>query len=433
VPPERKAAARHTLVRVWFSVLLSASAMMAALPVIPLYLRERFSLHDPAKWALVCGFVYGAAPFAAAMAGPIWGALGDRFGRKLNLIRAQVAIIACFAVFPLATEIWQLIALRFVQGLCAGYVAPAFSLAIAPWPAGARSRLLSRLQIGMTIGLLLGPMLGAEVAVWLGRGYSFWLTSLLALCALLVTLTVREDRSLLKDGTDGSRKGRLLDGFRLLGGHRALALFLLAICIGRFGMSLVEPQLASFVRHLGPVRWLETAGREGSALDRTVSLLFSVLAGGTLLFSTTWGRLGDRFGPVRALSASGGIVGTSLIVMSFAQTSDAVVWTRAVYAFGFAAFLPLSYAAVSRITPRDSISAAYALNQSAIQLAFGFGFSLGGVLFGLLTIRALLVCAGVLGIVAFGMLPWFRRQWVARPLAHASLEPEPEPVTRRGA
>lgn len=402
--PDDEKRARFNVFKVWLSVLLNSAAMMAALPVVPLYVRERFSIEDPAEWALVSGLVYGAAPFAAAFAGPVWGALGDRFGRKWNLVRAQVAIIVCFGVFPLASAVWQLVLLRFLQGLCAGYVAPAFSLAIAPWPEEARSKLLSHLQIGMTIGLLLGPLMGAEVAVWLGRGRVFWLTSLFALAALSMTLLVREDRSLLKNGAGGARKGRVLDGWKLLFGCRVLALFLLSICVARFGISLVEPQLASFVRELGPIGWL---GERGS-LDRTVSLLFSVLAVGVLLFGTLWGRLGDRFGPVRVLGASGIVLGSSLLVMSLAGNSEMLLASRAVYAFAFAAFLPLSYAAISRLTPPDSISAAFALNQSAIQLAFGFGFSLGGVLYGLLTVRMLLVFAGLLGICAFSALPLIR-------------------------
>ncbi len=406
--PEQENRASRNLILVWISILLSSMAMMAALPVIPLYLRERFRIEDPVEWAIVSGLVYGAAPFAAAFAGPFWGALGDRFGRKWNLARAQLAIMVCFAIFPFASSIWLVVLLRFVQGLGAGYVAPAFSLGTAPWAEARRSLALSRLQIGMTIGLLVGPLLGAEVAVLLGRGRVFWLTAILALAALTTTLFVKEDRSLLKTGSDGTPKGSVFDGFKLLFGSRVLALFLLALCLGRLGTSLVEPQLAAFVRELGPIAWLESPEIPESALDRTIGLLFSVLAVGVLLFGIMWARLGVRFGPVRVLAVCGLIMGLSLCVMSQAGSSEMLISSRALYAFAFAGLLPLSYAAISRITPSDSISAAFALNQSAIQLAFGVGFSLGGKLSGLLTIRVLLVCAGFVSMLAFASLPAIR-------------------------
>jgi MFS family permease len=173
---------------------------------------------------------------------------------------------------------------------------------------------------------------------------------------LLTTLRVREDRATLKDGKGGGPKGRLLDGFRLVARSRVLALFLLAMCIGRLGIALVEPQLAIFVREeLGPLSLIVRESQE-DAIDRTIALLSTVLAIGVLFTGATWSRLGDRLRPVRVLSAAGLVIGCSLLAMSLVETSAGLLSLRAVYAIGFAGLLPLSYAAISgsRLSSRSA-------------------------------------------------------------------------------
>src|SRR3954454_10606278 len=57
---------------------------------------------------------------AAAAAGPLWGKLGDRLGRKRLLELALVLFLAGSAVCGLAHRIPMLVASRVVQGAAAG-------------------------------------------------------------------------------------------------------------------------------------------------------------------------------------------------------------------------------------------------------------------------------------------------------------------------
>ena len=57
---------------------------------------------------------------AAAASTPLWGKLGDRYGRKLLLEVALVVFVATSALCGAAQDITQLIALRAVQGAAAG-------------------------------------------------------------------------------------------------------------------------------------------------------------------------------------------------------------------------------------------------------------------------------------------------------------------------
>jgi len=88
---------------VWVANLATAVGMMSFLPFFPSHL-ERLGVHGDARLALWTGLVFGAAPLSAAVMSPIWGALGDRFGRRLMVIRSMVAITVFVGAMPHSSD-----------------------------------------------------------------------------------------------------------------------------------------------------------------------------------------------------------------------------------------------------------------------------------------------------------------------------------------
>ena len=68
-----------------FSTLV---AMTLLLPFLPLYI-EQLGAEGHAAIVQWSGIAYGATFFAAALVAPLWGRLGDRYGRKVMLVRAS--------------------------------------------------------------------------------------------------------------------------------------------------------------------------------------------------------------------------------------------------------------------------------------------------------------------------------------------------------
>src|SRR5215218_7086214 len=65
-------------------------------------------------------WVVTAYVVAAAATTPLWGKLGDRYGRKLLLEVSLVAFVSASALCGMAQDITQLIAVLIVQGAAAG-------------------------------------------------------------------------------------------------------------------------------------------------------------------------------------------------------------------------------------------------------------------------------------------------------------------------
>jgi len=108
----------------------------------------------------VDGRLASASGFALAVASPIWGILGDRFGRKPMLLRSMVGGALFCGVDLLRAKPDELIVLRFLQGATSGTVAAATALVAAETP---------RLRVGWALGVVtsaialggaIGPVVG---------------------------------------------------------------------------------------------------------------------------------------------------------------------------------------------------------------------------------------------------------------------------------
>ncbi|MBK8975264.1 MAG: MFS transporter [Planctomycetes bacterium] len=380
---------------VWPSLFVVSAGMMAFVPMLPLYVRERFGLAggDLELWA---GLIYGAAPLSAALIGPLWGVLGDRRGRKPMALRAVLGIALVVGLMPLARTPLQLLGLRLAQGTLAGYIAPAMALVSADLPEERQGRTLGQLQVAVALGMLCGPWLGAEIALRFGFDAVFHVTAGCAfLSSLPVLLFARESRdTLARDGARAGVSGFFASVLGFLVSPRVLPLLGVVFAV-RFAQVMVEAFLALHIDWLGPLPWLahDGVGRE-DAVKRTVSWMFVVVALGQIAFTPRWGRLGDRLGPLRALAFGSAALGLLLVVL--ASVRD-VVWffgLRCVCAAVMAGGMALSYAAVQKRIEARQRAMAFACVQSFMQLGMFSGPLVGGVVARFAGLPGVFVAAG---------------------------------------
>jgi len=422
---------------VWFSLFATSMGLNAFLPELSVYAIERFQLTDPADKTFWGGLIYGAAPLCAAFAGPVWGALGDRRGKRPMAVRANFAIALVTLLMPFAPSPGWLTLLRALMGALAGYVAPAMALVSEQTPQERQGRALASMQVAMAMGTLIGPLLGwaaiqcvlalrpADAPQWWGRASLFWITSVLAATAgVLLWRFVAESHGAAARPQSFLRELLQSSGSLL---RRPVFAWLLVLVLGlRLGQNMLEPFVALFVRQVGPLplfaSWVGHVGPDDyeRACSLTSNLAFSMLALASIVFTPAWGRLGDRSGPLRCLGTIGLLLGAIQVGTSFIGGIHGYLLLRCAGAVVMAGSMTLAYAAAGRRVPVERRTLAFSMVQSCMQLAFGCGPGLGHLIARIGAVdqpnfRIAFVASGALCALA-GIAMFVLRRWsVGRP------------------
>ncbi|RWF38696.1 MAG: MFS transporter, partial [Mesorhizobium sp.] len=166
-----------------FSTLI---AMTLLLPFLPLYV-EQLGAKGHAAIVQWSGIAYGATFLAAALVAPLWGRLGDRYGRKLMLVRASFGMAICMSLTGMVETVWQLVLLRLLIGFAGGYSSGSTILVAMQTPKERSGWALGVLSAGITAGSLVGPLLGGALPPLIGIRATFLLSGGVIFLAFLAT------------------------------------------------------------------------------------------------------------------------------------------------------------------------------------------------------------------------------------------------------
>lgn len=410
---DAKASWRRTFFVVWLANLITAIGMMSFLPFFPSLLRD-LGVEGQASVRLWAGLCFGAAPLSATIMSPIWGALGDRLGRKLMVVRSMLAIAIFVGGMAYVQTPVQLLAMRLGQGLFSGFIPPSITLVSVAAPAERQGRIAGYLTTSLAIGGMLGPLIGGWISIHFGNHQAvFYVVGALALfSAILVMLFAVEDKTLRravdKLGNSSpvrsalaSLKGDMRDvlGNPVLRGAAGLVFAL------QLGMGAVNPVLEEYVmelfRGLDPMAdrwavWLQRLSAEPLDTLQKVSIFatslsFGAMAIANLLFLPLWGRYGDRVGHRRALRvcAIGSVA--SLVLQASVPSYPALLLGRFLIGAFLAGISPLAFGLAATVTVADRRGGAFGAVFSARTLAVAVGGATGGALAGVFGVRAVMV------------------------------------------
>jgi EmrB/QacA subfamily drug resistance transporter len=136
-------------------------------------------------------WVVTAYTLTTAASTPIWGKLGDLYGRKRVHLSAIALFTAASVACGFAQDMTQLIAFRAVQGLGGGGLAVgALSLIGVLVPPRDRGRYQGLTASVMAAGQIGGPLFGGVVTSLLGWRWNFYLNLPLGLVVLAATAVV---------------------------------------------------------------------------------------------------------------------------------------------------------------------------------------------------------------------------------------------------
>ncbi|MGW5739758.1 MULTISPECIES: MDR family MFS transporter [Streptomyces] len=147
-------------------------------------------------------WVVTAYLLATAASTPIWGKLGDMYGRKGSFMTAIVIFLAGSMLSGAAQDMNQLIAYRALQGLGAGgLMVGALSIIGVLVPPRESGKLQSMLGVMMPVAYISGPLIGGFFTDHLSWRWVFYINAPLGAVALVVVglgIRLKRERSKAK-------------------------------------------------------------------------------------------------------------------------------------------------------------------------------------------------------------------------------------------
>ncbi len=394
---------KRTFAAVWLANTITAIGMMAFLPFFASQLRA-LGLEDRDEIATWAGVLYGAAPLTAALASPFWGVLGDRFGRRVMVLRSLLAITVFVGAMAFATSPWQLLALRIAQGVFSGFVAPSITLVSVLAPPHMQSRTSGWLNTSMVVGAILGPVFGELLRAQLDIQAVYLAVSILAaVAAVLVFAFAYEDPTQRRTSIGPGRSGwrglvkATFGDLGLLRSNRSLRASVMLLFWLQFGLGATNPLLELHVADLSShFDWLTPS----------TSALFFSMSAANLIAMPLWGRYGDRRGAYAALKHCAVACGCALLLQAFASSFETLLVARVAFGAAMAGSAPLAFGVAAAESSAEQRGGAIGVVFGARAFAIAVASMLGGVLSAWLGVRGLFLVAG---LILFTYLAVLRR------------------------
>ncbi len=305
---------RHNVLAAAAANGIGFAGFTLVMPFLPLYVRD-LGVTDIADIALWTGLTLGATPAVTAFSAPLWGRIGDRYGSKVLVIRSLTAFVLTKAAMAFVTAPWQLLALRALLGVFAGYGALTVSMAAESVPREQMAKAIGTVQVAQRIGPAIGPIVGGLLAPVVGLRWTFLIAAAFYLLAIVLIATVYREPRTARERASTRGLGDVLRTLWRTPGF--VMVFAVILCL-----QLVD-------RSFGPILplYVEALGLPGPRVALVSGLLFSVSAIAAAFGHSIAPPLLGRWPPRLLVTASSAATAAGLILLVAVPT---------IWAFGVA-------------------------------------------------------------------------------------------------
>ncbi|WP_373894098.1 MFS transporter [Virgibacillus natechei] len=386
----------------WFANFFVGGSMTMVIPFISLYIESfgNFSDSYVQTWS---GFTFGITFVVAFIVSPIWGRIGDKYGRKKILIFSAFGIGLSVFLMGFATSVWELFILRLIMGIATGFIPMSQAFISTQTPKHIAGRVLGTLQTGSITGSLMGPMLGGVLADTFGYGSTFkWVSITVFLSALIVLFGIKEIK-LKATGNDSDYKSyssKEVIGY--ITKRPVLLVVMLISALVQIAHFSIQPILSLFVAEIhGPVNIAFFSG-----------LAFSAAGLGNLLMTRNWGKLGDRVGYIRILTILLFMAGLVYLPGAFVTSIWQLVVLRFLLGVAIGGIIPVRIAYIRQEAPLSMQGEVLGYNTSLRFFGNMIGPAMGGMIAGFFGFSAVFfVTSGLLLLSGLLMLTtWYRSE-----------------------
>lgn len=384
----------RNLIVLWFCTFVAGMAFSEIMPFLSLFVSQLGDF-TKAQITFYSGLAFAADYAISAISAPLWGIIADKKGRKIMLLRASLGMAVAMGLMGFVTNVWQLVALRALQGVFAGFISNAQALVASQTPRKYSGRALSTLITGAVSGQLFGPVIGGLLAQLFSIRNTFFITAGLLMVAFLLSLFFVQEH--FKPVAHHREPGDSRNPLAAFQNPRLIIVMLCSTAIVQFGNASIAPIISLYVRELMHYRGPITV----------VAGIIAALPGISNIFSAPrLGCYGDQHGSGKVL-LFGYIFA---VIMYFPQgiVTSVVALGILRFAIGISdgALYPEIQTVLTKNTPVHLTSTIFSYNQSFQAIGNMFGALLGGLVAGWFNYNAVFIMTALLLLINLGLILW---------------------------
>ena len=349
--------------------LISMGAMEMSGPFWPVHLRVLTPSDDLFTFASIA--VYVGPMLGIMLTSTFWGRMGDRFGHKAMMMRALLGLAITQFALAFAGDVWLVLVLRFLQGACAGYIAPAQAYGVCIENPARRAKLFAFLQVSTNFGSLIGALVGGVI---LDHATFFWINfsaAILCSSSFAAVWMLLPSVSPTPGGDRSSKRARSAKKAKTKDIFRSPQVILILAVLGALLLARLITQ-APFSMYvltiLGAENWM-------------VGLCYGVLALGFISSASPWARYFEGRAARDVLQGVCAVIAGCVVVTLVAGATRSIfVFTAMYFVWGalLGATTPILTSLVSRSVNDQKQGHVLGLTQSTAQFSSIAGIALGG-------------------------------------------------------
>ncbi len=386
---------QRTLFIMFTAQLLSAIGFSVIFPFLPLYVQD-LGIRSGLSVEFWSGMVFSAQAVTMMIASPFWGAMADRYGRKLMVERAMFGGAVVLFLMGFARSAEELVLLRAAQGLITGTISAANALVAAAVPRSQTGYAMGVLQVGLWGGIAVGPLLGGFMADTMGFRPTFVVTAILLAAAGVVVWWGVNETFTPPDKPDPGHLAFLADWGRILAAPGVGLTYGLEF-LSRLGQTMIVPIAPLFIQMLLP-----NSTRVGTFTGLAVGMSSAAGTASAIYL----GRLGDRIGHRRILTISALLAALLYVPQTFVTSAWQLLVLQLLSGAAIGGIVPALSALLARYTRLGEEGVVFGLDNSIVSAARAVAPLLGAgisVWFGL---RGTFAATGVIFLLAGLLVIW---------------------------
>lgn len=330
---------KRNLYVIWAAQFLAMAGMSMVVPFLPFYIRELgvTAQSEVEKWS---GLVFAGPFMLSFLLTPYWGSLGDRYGKKVMVIRAIFGLSLSQFLIGISSNVYELFIFRLFQGAASGFIAAALALVSSSTPQEKSGYSIGLLQTSISAGTIIGPLIGGLTADITSHRAVFFITAVLCfISGLAIIFYVKEPEKIKQE-----KRINVFDNMRFVFSDQILPIALISIILIQISISITQPAFALFV---------ESITEEKTYLSTIAGAVYGVTGIATAISSPYWGKRNDRKGYSKNLYIALAGASVSLILHSFINSNYELLPLRVILGLCIGGMVPTFYTMINKNIPEE--------------------------------------------------------------------------------